>query len=173
MKRGQAALEFLMTYGWAILSAMIVIGALGSYFYFNQTQFKTIIEECGNQTSDHPCFEMFDYISNLKEPYYDRGCDILNEYGVMDKSIECTLLHGIWENYSKKIDDCFDSPPVVETCHKVVLENEVGLSVSWLDKNCELEKDYGTNMRVDKYNDNWNKLYKCENYSVEVLLYER
>ncbi len=34
--RGQAALEFLMTYGWAILSAIIVIGALGSYFYFNQ-----------------------------------------------------------------------------------------------------------------------------------------
>ncbi len=34
-KRGQAALEFLMTYGWAILSAIIVIGALGSYFYFN------------------------------------------------------------------------------------------------------------------------------------------
>lgn len=35
-KRGQAALEFLMTYGWAILSAIIIIGALGSYFYFNQ-----------------------------------------------------------------------------------------------------------------------------------------
>ncbi|MCK4650129.1 hypothetical protein KAT36_02755 [Candidatus Pacearchaeota archaeon] len=35
-KRGQAALEFLMTYGWAILSAIIVIGALGSYFYFSQ-----------------------------------------------------------------------------------------------------------------------------------------
>jgi len=34
-KRGQAALEFLMTYGWAILSAIIVIGALGSYFYIN------------------------------------------------------------------------------------------------------------------------------------------
>ena len=25
-----------MTYGWAILAAVIVIGALGSYFYFNQ-----------------------------------------------------------------------------------------------------------------------------------------
>ncbi|MFH1291248.1 MAG: hypothetical protein ABIH79_01700 [archaeon] len=36
-KKGQAALEFLMTYGWAILAAIIVIGALGSYFYFNQT----------------------------------------------------------------------------------------------------------------------------------------
>lgn len=35
-KKGQAALEFLMTYGWAILSAIIIIGALGTYFYFNQ-----------------------------------------------------------------------------------------------------------------------------------------
>lgn len=35
-KRGQAAMEFLMTYGWAILAAVVVIGALGTYFYFNQ-----------------------------------------------------------------------------------------------------------------------------------------
>lgn len=41
-KRGQAALEFLMTYGWAILSAIIVIGALGSYFYFNSGESSTI-----------------------------------------------------------------------------------------------------------------------------------
>ena len=41
-RRGQAALEFLMTYGWAILSAIIVIGALGSYFYFNQGGSSTI-----------------------------------------------------------------------------------------------------------------------------------
>ncbi len=40
--KGQAALEFLMTYGWAILSAIIVIGALGSYFYFNQNGSSTI-----------------------------------------------------------------------------------------------------------------------------------
>ena len=37
-KKGQAAMEFLMTYGWAILAAVIVIGALGSYFYFNNSQ---------------------------------------------------------------------------------------------------------------------------------------
>lgn len=42
-RRGQAALEFLMTYGWAILSAIIVIGALGSYFYFNQGGSTTVV----------------------------------------------------------------------------------------------------------------------------------
>jgi hypothetical protein len=31
-KRGQAAMEFLMTYGWAILAAIIVIGVLAIYF---------------------------------------------------------------------------------------------------------------------------------------------
>ena len=42
-KKGQAALEFLMTYGWAILAAIIVIGALGSYFYFNQSTQSTAL----------------------------------------------------------------------------------------------------------------------------------
>jgi len=32
-KKGQAAMEFLMTYGWAILAAIIVIGILGFYFF--------------------------------------------------------------------------------------------------------------------------------------------
>ena len=33
--RGQAAMEFLMTYGWAILAAVIVIGALAASGVFN------------------------------------------------------------------------------------------------------------------------------------------
>jgi uncharacterized protein (UPF0333 family) len=32
-QRGQAAMEFLMTYGWAILVVLIAIGAL-AYFVF-------------------------------------------------------------------------------------------------------------------------------------------
>jgi hypothetical protein len=32
MRRGQAAMEFLMTYGWAIIAAIIVIGVLAIYF---------------------------------------------------------------------------------------------------------------------------------------------
>ena len=31
-KKGQVAMEFLMTYGWAILAAIIVIGVLALYF---------------------------------------------------------------------------------------------------------------------------------------------
>ena len=34
-KRGQAAMEFLMTYGWAILAAIIVIGVIAFYILPN------------------------------------------------------------------------------------------------------------------------------------------
>jgi uncharacterized protein (UPF0333 family) len=35
MRKGQAALEFLMTYGWAILAAIIVIGVLAYFGVFS------------------------------------------------------------------------------------------------------------------------------------------
>ena len=38
MKRGQAALEFLMTYGWVILIVIIVIGALAAFGVFDVTR---------------------------------------------------------------------------------------------------------------------------------------
>lgn len=34
-KKGQAAMEFLMTYGWAILAAVIVIGVLAAFGVFS------------------------------------------------------------------------------------------------------------------------------------------
>jgi len=36
-KRGQASMEFLMTYGWAILAAVIAVGVLAYYGVFNQS----------------------------------------------------------------------------------------------------------------------------------------
>ena len=38
-KRGQAAMEFLMTYGWAILVVLVVIGALAYFGVLNPQQF--------------------------------------------------------------------------------------------------------------------------------------
>jgi uncharacterized protein (UPF0333 family) len=43
-KRGQAALEFLMTYGWAILVVLVVIGALAYFGVLNPTMF--VPERC-------------------------------------------------------------------------------------------------------------------------------
>lgn len=38
-KKGQAAMEFLMTYGWAILAAVIVIGVLAAFGVFSPSAF--------------------------------------------------------------------------------------------------------------------------------------
>ena len=43
-KRGQAALEFLMTYGWAILVVMVIIGALAYFGVLNPMMF--VPERC-------------------------------------------------------------------------------------------------------------------------------
>ncbi|MEK6934652.1 MAG: hypothetical protein AABW46_02130 [Nanoarchaeota archaeon] len=39
MRRGQAAMEFLMTYGWAILVVLIAIGALAYFGVLNPSRF--------------------------------------------------------------------------------------------------------------------------------------
>ena len=39
MKKGQAAIEFLMTYGWAILAAVIAIGVLAYFGVFSPGQY--------------------------------------------------------------------------------------------------------------------------------------
>lgn len=38
-KKGQAAMEFLMTYGWAILAAVIVIGVLAYFGVFSPSSY--------------------------------------------------------------------------------------------------------------------------------------
>jgi len=39
MKKGQAAMEFLMTYGWAILAAIVVIGVLAYFGVFSPSRY--------------------------------------------------------------------------------------------------------------------------------------
>ena len=46
---GQAALEFLVTYGWAILGVLIVIGALAYFGVFNATKYVNDVCEFGDQ----------------------------------------------------------------------------------------------------------------------------
>ena len=38
-RKGQAAMEFLMTYGWAILAAVIVIGVLAAFGVFSPSSY--------------------------------------------------------------------------------------------------------------------------------------
>jgi hypothetical protein len=57
-KRGQAAIEFLVTYGWAIMAAILVIGALS---YFGMTNPATSLpDKCIFSNA----FECYDYKLN-------------------------------------------------------------------------------------------------------------
>jgi len=47
--RGQAAVEFLVTYGWAILAAMIVVGALAYFGIFNTQRYVNDVCYFGDQ----------------------------------------------------------------------------------------------------------------------------
>jgi len=51
MKKGQAALEFLTTYGWAILVVMVMIGALA---YFGVLNPKKMMQGICTVGSDYP-----------------------------------------------------------------------------------------------------------------------
>ncbi len=64
-RRGQAAMEFLMTYGWAILAAIIVIGVIAFY----------ILPNLGSGGS-----------SNLQQPFYVAPEEVhLNTTGLIVK----------------------------------------------------------------------------------------
>ena len=52
MKKGQAAMEYLMTYGWAILIVIVVIGALFAMGVFNTS----------SAVACSPCFSNFAFV---------------------------------------------------------------------------------------------------------------
>jgi hypothetical protein len=47
--KGQAAIEFLVTYGWAILGAMLVVGALSYFGLFNTQRYVNDVCLFGDQ----------------------------------------------------------------------------------------------------------------------------
>ena len=62
-KRGQAAMEFLMTYGWAILVVLVAIGALAYFGVLNPDRF--LPEKCILSTSSGLFCD--DYSSNAAD----------------------------------------------------------------------------------------------------------
>lgn len=73
MRNGQEAIEFIMCYGWAILTVLAVIGAL---FYFGIIGSHTVPFICVNSTDVH-------YRDSVcvKEGFYEKTCGtVLKEY---------------------------------------------------------------------------------------------
>lgn len=67
-KKGQAVMEFLMTYGWAILAAIISIAVLAYFGFFNpgrygSTDYKCLSESlCENQGLEYSNYHEDPYI---------------------------------------------------------------------------------------------------------------
>ena len=96
-KKGQAAMEFLMTYGWAILVAIIAIGVLAYYGVFNT----------GKLVSDKVV---------VNAPFNAKGGQVLN--GVAGDSIKLELYNGAGETVTLSnviITGCTDAGGVADT----------------------------------------------------------
>lgn len=161
-KNGQQTMEFLMTYGWVILASVIVIGTIGSYFYFGvQPTFEVYSEQCSNTTSS-----------------YSTDCTWIN----------CSETETDFSDYCKKCNSTIRS--FVESCSDVkidlienpCIEKSDGdcwgdfISIDWLIDNClcegysndcdpsSTEQGCYLNMPFEYCN-----LYECKAYSVEVF----
>jgi len=92
-KKGQAAIEFLVTYGWAIMAAMVVIGALT---YFGMTNPSTSLPD--------KCI-----FSNAF------GC---KDYQLTESTIRLKVTNTIGETiYGPIYANCTDPDPASTTCN--------------------------------------------------------
>lgn len=98
MKKGQTAMEYLMTYGWAILIVIVVIAALYSMGVFTLT----------GGVPCSPCFSAFSYIDHDSTFVYVRnGPRVIESVtiggsgvtGVFNASDNITAPHGCGTTY--------------------------------------------------------------------------
>ena len=105
-KKGQAAMEFLMTYGWAILAAVIAIGVLAYFGVFSPGKYVT-----GNAVVNPPF-----YISaaNAKESNGAYGGIqlALKNNGGEDYTIKSVIISNCG-SYVGDVDANADSTPTV------------------------------------------------------------
>src|SRR3989344_7426549 len=94
--KGQAAIEFLMTYGWAILAAVIVLGALSFFGIFNPGSFSPAAAVLNppfymNAWSVTPSALIFDikntgseiyHITEVRVSYTEGSCNSASDYTV-------------------------------------------------------------------------------------------
>jgi hypothetical protein len=83
-RKGQAAMEFLMTYGWAILAAVVAIGVLAYFGVFSPGR----------------------YVSNVCTINAPFGCD---EYAIAAGSLQLNIRNGGGESFdlaSIAVDAC-------------------------------------------------------------------
>ncbi|MCP4646642.1 MAG: hypothetical protein GY852_02760 [bacterium] len=100
-KKGQAAMEYLMTYGWAIVALVIVIGALMATGAFNPSYL--IAEECTLQP-DLSCTGHVLYLDTGGTPQLEFRISNGLGYDIILSEVEVTTSNGdLYEDFSLDI----------------------------------------------------------------------
>ena len=110
VKKGQGALEFLMTYGWAFLVILIMIGALAYFGVLNPQRFLpdrcmfTSQFNCENPVirneGDGTATILLEFRNNLGEDLYFNLTDIETDFTEFDDKNPGTGLTGGWTVYA-------------------------------------------------------------------------
>lgn len=101
-KKGQAAMEFLMTYGWAILVVLVAIGALAYFGFFDKTFISCNCGKLGLECVDYAEIDGTAYIQcrNLTPKYVINSTSItLEKNNQDDKVFICN--NNTMEQYTK------------------------------------------------------------------------
>jgi len=167
-KRGQRAMEFLITYGWAILAMIIVIGALGVYFYMNSQPIVTIYER-----SCKPITIIIDPETEFEITYVNKKRINLN-FRDNNETIVRSLSYEKIECDTKEVEEL---KFVIRKDEDSIMwyssdgKDEVSVTVdkeflrenlNWLKNNCKEVNINWLNPEEKKYG------YECQDYNVEV-----
>ena len=96
-KKGQAAMEFLMTYGWAILAAIIAIAVLAYFGVFNP----------GRYASEYKCLaEKFCEDYDLEYSNYQTDSNVWCKLKMGNKKYQIIQFEINWEDLKEKYSEC-------------------------------------------------------------------
>ncbi|MFA5174452.1 MAG: hypothetical protein WC438_04700 [Candidatus Pacearchaeota archaeon] len=113
-KKGQAAMEFLMTYGWAILAAVIAIGVLAYFGVFSPGKYVT-----GNAVVNPPF-----YINAYNIKASDGVTLEIKDNGGEDYTLTSVVVSGCG-TYSTSTPITTDAPAVITvTCAPALTEGD-------------------------------------------------
>lgn len=105
-KKGQAAMEFLMTYGWAILAAVIAIGVLAYFGVFSPGKYVT-----GNAVVNPP------FYVNAQNVKASAGVTLeLRNNGGEDYTIQSVIVSGCGTNTDTASIAAGATAPITVTC---------------------------------------------------------
>lgn len=148
-KKGQAAMEFLMTYGWAILTGLIAIGVLAYFGVFSPIQEEFVIykTECGYEDI---------FIRSSERIIFNNSEEIKIE-GELIREGDFYIIY-----YKAKREVCkekeFDEIKIGKSLQGVYTTKKEDLSIDWLNENSDRLYDY----EKDK------PLWKIGNYTIKI-----